>query len=368
VPAPPKARQGQPAASRGRPVIAGVAAHAQILTSYSPSSEIWDELRILSTNSGFDRLRRTHGPQFTEPVFAHFCAYLRQAETYYSTAQAMPAESRPLVAYYCLLNLTKALLACKAPKAIAGKVFHGLSDDFHPMQRYRFTQEWSKIQKRGVFRDLATRTGAKYCHPDGHRLQIQRLSPYLAEVSSLHKEATGIAPKLVPAETIQVWEDGTRLWLRVEIDRSELARRNVGPASLPQRAARFGSVFRLVQSDTPTASYESTKTWNYGARIANAFPETIRAFESALIHANRHVSGRRHYLVLSERKKLLSQEAVTFLFIYHLSNMVRYRPEQVEKLSEGAFFFFFTTWVPRALENSLLGIASRLLGEEVWIG
>ncbi len=280
----------------------------------------------------------------------------------------MPAESRPLVAYYCLLNLTKAFLACKAPAAVSGRVLHGLSDDFRAMQRYRFTQEWAKIQRKGVFRDLATRTGAGYCYPDGKRLQLQRLSPYLVEVSSLHKEATGIAPKLIPAESIQVLKDGARLWLRVEIDRSELARRNVGPAALPERAARFGAVFRFVQSDTPTASYESTKTWKYGARVEHAFPETIKAFGSALIHANRHVSGKRYYVVLSERKKLLSQEAVTFLFIYHLSNIVRYRPEQVEKLSDGAYFFLFTTWVPRALENSLLAMASRLLGEEVWIG
>jgi YaaC-like protein len=214
MPAPPKAREGTQARSSGRLVVAGVAPHAQILTSYSPSNEIWDALRILITNSGYDRLLKIHGPQFTRPVFAHFCAYLHQAETYYSTAQGMPAESRPLVAYYCLLNLTKALLACKAPKAITGKVRHGLTDDFRAMQRYRFTQEWAKIQRKGVFRDLATRTGAGYCHPDGKRLQLQRLSPYLVEVSSLQKEATGIAPKLLPAESIQVLDDGARLWLR----------------------------------------------------------------------------------------------------------------------------------------------------------
>jgi hypothetical protein len=54
--------------------------------------------------------------------------------------------------------------------------------------------------------------------------------------------------------------------------------------------------------------------------------------------------------------------------MHHLSNMVRYRPEQVSKLAANRWFFLFTTWVPRAMENFLLSVASRLLLEEVRIG
>ena len=36
-----------------------------------------------------------------------FTAYLTQAETFYLSAQDMPPESRPLVAYYFVLNLSK---------------------------------------------------------------------------------------------------------------------------------------------------------------------------------------------------------------------------------------------------------------------
>jgi hypothetical protein len=73
-------------------------------------------------------------------------------------------------------------------------------------------------------------------------------------------------------------------------------------------------------------------------------------------------------VVLSERDRLLSQEAVTFAVIHHLSNMVRYRPEQVVKLTTQRWFFLFTLWVPRAMENFLLAMTSRITGEEVQIG
>jgi hypothetical protein len=70
----------------------------------------------------------------------------------------------------------------------------------------------------------------------------------------------------------------------------------------------------------------------------------------------------------AESTELLSQEAVAFWVMHHLSNMVRYRPEEVVKLAGSRWFFLFTTWVPRAMENFLLAMSSRLLAEEVRIG
>jgi hypothetical protein len=59
---------------------------------------------------GLARLRNLHGTAIDAPAFRRFTAYLSQAETYYLSAQNMPPESRPLVAYYLSLNLTKAFL------------------------------------------------------------------------------------------------------------------------------------------------------------------------------------------------------------------------------------------------------------------
>ena len=39
----------------------------------------------------------------------------------------------------------------------------------------------------------------------------------------------------------------------------------------------------------------------------------------------------------------------------------------MEKLATGKWFFLFTSWVPRAMENFYLSLASRILGEEVRI-
>jgi hypothetical protein len=105
-----------------------------------------------------------------------------------------------------------------------------------------------------------------------------------------------------------------------------------------------------------------------GKQILLRFPELSNAFERSLIHLNRGTTGSRHLAIISERERLLSQEAVCFLVMHHPSNMVRYRPESVEKLGTQRWFFLFTLWVPRAMENFLLAVTSRILKEETRIG
>jgi hypothetical protein len=279
----------------------------------------------------------------------------------------MPPESRPLIAYYFALNLTKAFLTCVDPSTTEEKAFHGLGDDFQAKSRYWFVHERMKVKTDGVFRDLAKRTGLGYCYENGRQLVLQKLAPYLAETADIYEDAVGEPPRLVPASSVDVLSGGGDVWLRVEIDRGELGRRGLGPASLPQRAAIFGLQFAHVQSERPTASYQS-QTLTYGGRkILTKSAELRECFDHALIHSNRGVAGARHLVVINDATQLLSQEAVSFAVLHHLSNMVRYRPEQVAKLAEQKWFFIFSTWVPRAMENYLLAMTSRILCEEVRI-
>jgi hypothetical protein len=142
----------------------------------------------------------------------------------------------------------------------------------------------------------------------------------------------------------------------------------LGPQSLTTKGRLFGAQFRLVSSDKPTASYQSRHSFQYGRRILDRYSDLRTAFERSLIHTNRSGPAQRHFIVISDRDELLSQEAGTFLVAHHLSNMVRYRPEQVIKLSDQRWFFLFTTWLPRAMENYLLALGTRIVEEEIRIG
>lgn len=372
---PPHCREGRRALNVGRPVIAGVGPVQRLLSPRTSSYELWAPMRLVKTDDvGFSRLRREHGQAIDRAAHRRICAYLTQAETFYLSAQDMPPESRPLVAYYFVLNLTKAFLTCEDPQLTAGRLMHGLGDAFLERQRYWFAHEQTKVSNvignsRSAFRELATRTGARFCHPAGTLLPIRKLAPYLVETADLFEAAVDLPPKLVPLNSVEVWSGDGEVWLRAEARRSELLRRGFGPASLQLRTGHFGLVFRHVDSDKPTATYESQSAWTYGGkRVLLRFADVREAFERSLIHTNRGSEGSRYLAVASDRANLLSQEAVCFAVMHHLSNMVRYRPEQVAKLASQKWFFLFTSWVPRAMENYYLALASRILAEEIRIG
>jgi YaaC-like Protein len=357
----------------GRRLTAGIGPFERLLSPRTSAYELWAPLRVVKTSDvGLARLRRTHGSSVNEAAHRRVVAYLTQAETFYMAAQDLAPESRPLVAYYFFLNLTKAFLTCADPTLTTGVAMHGVGDGFTRKTRYWFAHEQVKVKAVNpgisVFRELALRTGAGFCHPAGTLLEIRKLAPYLVETADLFESAVELPPRLVPLRSVDIWRDGTDTWLHVAARRSDLQRRALTPASFPSKSQHFGRVFRHVESGGMAIAYESKTAWNYGGKkILLRYPQLQDAFERSLIHINRGGEGARYLAIASERSDLLSQEAVSFAVMHHLSTMVRYRPEQVAKLANTKWFFLFTSWVPRAMENFYLALASRILGEELRI-
>jgi hypothetical protein len=155
----------------------------------------------------------------------------------------------------------------------------------------------------------------------------------------------------------------TALWLRAEVAAGPLSARNISPSTLTSRASHFGSVFSHRQSPEPTDSYESPPVFS-GPNVRYALPGIRKAFDDAMIFVNRGSGPHRYFAVLTTTD-VLSQEAITFAVLHHLSNMVRYRPEQIDRLAVGPRSWLLSTWLPRALENALLTYSTRILEREM---
>jgi hypothetical protein len=106
-----------------------------------------------------------------------------------------------------------------------------------------------------------------------------------------------------------------------------------------------------------------TKPQN-GARQRATWERFATDLDQALVGLDRSQMGGRWYVTLDDRDTLISYEAVTFLVMHHLSEMVRYRPHHADALLSSKYAWLLTTWVNRACENFLLTMASRITGEE----
>jgi len=391
---PPDARSGSPAIIAGVALTPGLSSRERRFSSRATAEELWAALDVAGSPSGREALWSSRRHAEDQKALRRFSAYLAQARSFYFASSGIDVVSRPLASYYAVLNLAKAWLTlCDAsitdptpPPAKPGKkrakrtkLLHGTSDELDAAkQRYHFTQERLAFQPSGVFAEIAKRTGARFVYQQKKEVALGDLAAYLCEAHDEYESAIRQRPRLVPIHRLEVWrgrvpdqsgggETGA-LWLRAEIDAGTLTARNVSPGNLPKRAQHFGSLFRHVFSPDPALHSYETDALPYGGPNPNpVLPHLVDLFERSLVHVNRSAGSHRYFLVLDERRQLLSQEAVSFAVMHHLSEMVRYRPEQVERLAGERWSWLLGTWVPRALENCLLTFGTRILDQELRI-
>lgn len=322
--------------------------------------------------SGETALQRRGGPKLDSNSRARLQAYVGQAEQYYLALAGIDPVAKPLLGYYFVLNAAKAFLTAKDPSTTAAsKLAHGLSDDdSFRVGPYSFDQEHLKVQSDGVFQKLAKNTGRGFVWKrDLGSIKVSRLIPYLVEGLDLF--ASSFAPQrppLIPAERISVMGGGVRpnkeSWLVAEVSKLALQEANLSARKLLTSAAAFAELFELVNDGHPeTATYQSKIPIKY-AQMPGPLTGLAAAFDRSLFARNRTLSTGRDYLIVSPYKDLVSTEAITFAVMHHLSNMVRYRPQDVDALRGSNYWWLFTSWVDRACENFLLSISSRISLEE----
>lgn len=367
---PPDRRSGEQLSVTGRVVVSGVGSHQRLISPRASAADLWAAIEFLAVpGAGTERLSVLHGVRLTPTAQRRFAAYVRQARAYYGAIRDLDPVAKPLMGYYFALNLTKAFLTAVDPATTEGKLAHGASDATTTGARYRITQEKIKIQKNGIVRDLALRTGMGHCWPAEEVIQVRRLFPYLVEAVDLYADVSQQAPKLLPVRRTLVQVSSSRsqreAWLTVDVSREALKERGITATKLLKHAKIFGSQYRLVHdpADAETNTYELIAPQGY-TRATNALPAAREMFDRSLILRNRTTNAGQDYVVLTSRPALLSQEAVTFVLLLHLSNLVRYRPHHAEAVNGTAHSWLFSSWVDRACENYLLAMSSRLSLEE----
>jgi hypothetical protein len=204
---------------------------------------------------------------------------------------------------------------------------------------------------------------------EGHqrlrRRSLAQLLAYLTEATDEFASMSGTLPPLVPIRSIDVLQAGNEAWLSVAVETDALNRRaGLSPAKLTTAAALFGDHFKFVENDQARglSLYESSPI--AGARRAETWAQLSAVLDRSLVGVDRSKLGGQWYVTVDERRGLISYEAVTFLAMHHLSEIVRYRPHAAEELLGSKYAWVLTTWVNRACDNFLLTLASRITDQE----
>jgi hypothetical protein len=110
--APPRARDGKPAASAGRPIVAGVSSFLRLLSARATDAGLWVALEVLAVeDEGLDRLETLHGVWIDSRARRRYSAFIAQARQYFNGTKSIEPIANSLLGYYFALNLTKVVAA-----------------------------------------------------------------------------------------------------------------------------------------------------------------------------------------------------------------------------------------------------------------
>ena len=360
---PPGVSDGRPVWSRGRQVIAGLAPFEQSFSPRAHPNDLWAGLDATSSEiQARIASKRLGGRNFSASDSRRYRAFLKQAREFYIAQLSVTPAAKPLPAYYFLLNLTKAFLTLADPQLMRSDYMqHGLSIKPGKNHTYAIDDALSDAKPTGVFPELAGRTGAGNKKPVGNPVVLAELLAYLTEATDEYSAMSGSLAPLLPIRSIDVLQHDGSAFLSVAVSTEALKRRKgLSPAKLPSEAALFGNNFRFAGNDPESGNsfYESTPVKGPGR--AETWSELARMLDRSLVGVDRSKLGGQWYVTLDTRKGLISYEAVTFLTMHHLSEIVRYRPHAAEELLESKYAWVLNTWVNRASDNFLLTMASRI--------
>jgi hypothetical protein len=343
---------------------------APIERSFSPRAgpdDLWAGLDATTSEvQARTASKRLGGKYFSSDDSRRYRAFLRQAKEFYAVQLGVTAAAKPLPAYYFVLNLTKAYLTVADPQLTrSDRMWHGVAVQAGVGNSYSIEHALSNAKPQGVFPELAARTGAGNKKPVGNPVVLAQLLAYLTEATDEFASMSGTLPPLVPIRSIDVLQASNEAWLSVAIETDALNRRaGLSPAKLTTAAALFGDHFKFVENDQARglSLYESTPI--AGARRAETWAQLSAVLDMSLVGVDRSKLGGQWYVTVDERRGLISYEAVTFLAMHHLSEIVRYRPHAAEELLGSKYAWVLTTWVNRACDNFLLTLASRITDQE----
>jgi hypothetical protein len=277
-------------------------------------------------------------------------AYLEQARDFYTAAvSASVTAARPLLLYYCFMNLAKAFVIHRGAASTLVRAHHGLSDQSRTRSDAigdAFLAAKRTTEKRPMVFDaflLALRGNGL---SEDHEYDLSRLVPQILSGHRLWADAVEQRERFIAIHEIQAIEDKQRkrMWLRLFFFDDDLTRLDVLYGQL-LRESRLGDSFRQVRTNTREGKrrlvcFEQLMPVPFKQRPSDEAEKLVATVRSYLWTTVASVPPYRRYYAylspLSEHDMLLPQLASIYAVMFYLGSITRYRPHHFDSLIESA--------------------------------
>jgi hypothetical protein len=277
---------------------------------------------------------------------------LEQAQDFYKAATtAGIIASRPLLLYYCFMNLMKAYALTTEQQLSFDKAHHGLAERLRPPNR-EFESAFLHAHK-----SPNARTGALNLFDElfkalsGTGLAAEQefdlpvLLPQVVPGHRLWAEAMNVSERFIAIHDIRFSEnpDTKEIWLSLDIFADDLTRLGVAHSRLLAET-RLAGRFRKVETTDKVQGrklirFEQLKARTYTHRASDAVPNLVADIKPFLWATVASVQPYRRYYVylapISEHPQILPQLLSIYAITYYLGSITRYRPHHFDAIIGG---------------------------------
>ncbi len=274
---------------------------------------------------------------------------LEQAQDFYKAATtAGIIASRPLLLYYCFMNLTKAFALTVQQRPSFDGAHHGLAERLRPPSKElenAFLQAHkspsARTGKLNLFDELLQALSGNGLAADKD-FDLPHLLPQVVPGHRLWAEAMNVSERFIAIHDIRFSEDTSsqEIWLSIDIFADDLTRLGVTHSRLLNES-RLAGKFREVKTTAKVKGrklirFEQIQTRNYTHRASDEVSHLVSDIKPFLWTTVASVPPyRRYYLYLApatEHPQLLPQLMSIYAITYYLGSITRYRPQHFDSI------------------------------------
>lgn len=320
---------------------------------YKSSRRYGLQSHIFATNPWAIILASLKNSNCPPPSKAEAVACLTQAEQFFKAANdARLWASKPLLIYYCLMNLAKAFALMKQQRSTFDQAQHGLAEKLRAGKRvvvdayleaFRSPNSGGNPNNFDEFLKAISGSGL----PVKKEFDITNLLPQVVAGHRLWCEASGKRERFIAVEDVKIMADeaNKKLWLQIHIFADDLTRLGVTHKTFLEES-RLAN-WREVTASTDSLSgrkllcFEQDDLTSYNDRTSDKIPKLIDNFRHHLWATVINVPPyRKYYLYLapqSEQSQVLPQLLSIYAIFYYLGSITRYRPQQFDSILNSRF-------------------------------
>ena len=275
----------------------------------NPEDEIWDQLSVLK----YKKFIRRETPSFDERKIAFITGSFTQAFEYREAAKNSTDHTKPLLLYYCFMNLTKAVLAALEYDDISP--YHGLK---RPSVKPENLRESTVLVDDGVFMSMA-----KYLNieiPRDFVVKIDRVLSRIPELKTVYEYSYKTKSEVIIPK-VRVAVNGQFI---INIPRWQLHAPNDFKSNWKTLFPGLREMFDLSGSDDRDFILKMKSDLLPDKNDKDNF---IRTTGSRLFDYNASVSGFVPGLIMDSEDYNWPKVCFYYVILYFLSMIVRYEPD-----------------------------------------